>query len=91
MSRSIPSAEFWVTDFLSLRAGYIYTWSKLMEKTNSGNGIIAGATLRLGSFDIDFNYTYIERVSRLLPGYETDDHRFLLQLSKNATFITSIN
>ncbi len=89
MSRTIPSLEYWITDFLSLRAGYLYTRSNLMDVTNSGHGVIAGLTLRLGSFDIDFNYTYMERVSRLLPGYETDDQRFLIQLSKNATFIRS--
>ncbi len=89
MSRFIPSVEFWVTNFLSIRAGGVYTWSKIFDKTNSGIGGIGGLTLRLSSFDIDVNYTYMERVSRLLPGYETDDHRILIQLSKNATFITS--
>jgi TolB-like protein len=89
MSRTIPSVEIWPTAFFSIRAGAIYTVSEILKTENDGIGAIAGATLRLGTFDIDFNYTYMERVSRLLPGYETDDNRFLFQISKNATFIKS--
>ncbi|MBN1500652.1 MAG: hypothetical protein JW982_10870 [Spirochaetes bacterium] len=87
MSRTIPSVEIWPLSFISLRAGGIFTVSEILQTKNSGIGAIAGATLRIGTFDIDFNYTYMERVSRLLPGYETDDSRFLFQISKNATFI----
>jgi len=89
MSRTIPSVEFWAFNWLSLRAGFLYTTSDMQGKSNDGIGAIGGLTLRIGSFDIDFNYTYMERVSRLLPGYETDDNRFLFQVSKSATFIKS--
>ena len=89
ISRSIPSVEFWAFNWLSLRAGFLYTTSKMMGRTNDGIGAIGGLTMRLWSVDIDVNYTYMERVSRLLPGYETDDQRFLIQISKNATFVTS--
>lgn len=60
-----------------------------MEQTNSGKGAIAGITLRFGTWDFDVNYTVMERVSRLVPKYETTDKRFLFQLSKNAIFFTS--
>ncbi len=88
-SRTIPSIEVWPFSWLSLRAGYIYQYTDLMEKTNSGQGGIGGLTLRFGTWDFDVNYTVMERVSRLLPGYETIDKRFLFQLTKHATFITS--
>ncbi len=88
-SRTIPSIEIWPLGWLSLRAGYIYMYTDLMEKTNSGNGGIGGFTLRFGTWDFDVNYTVMERVSRLLPGYKTTDKRFLFQLTKHATFITS--
>lgn len=88
-SRTIPSIEVWPFNWLSLRAGYIYMYTDLMQKTNSGDGFVGGFTLRLGTWDFDVNYTIMERVSRLLPGYETTDKRFLFQLTKHATFITS--
>ncbi|MGB4270280.1 MAG: hypothetical protein WBK20_14015 [Spirochaetota bacterium] len=88
-SRTIPSIEVWPFDWLSLRAGYIYMYTDLMNTTNSGQGAIGGFTLRFGTWDFDLNYTVMDRVSRLLPGYETNDKRFLFQLTKHATFITS--
>jgi len=88
-SRTIPSIEIWPFDWLSLRGGFIYQYTDLMEKTNTGKGGVGGLTLRLGTWDFDVNYTIMERVSRLLPGYETTDKRFLFQLTKHATFITS--
>jgi hypothetical protein len=88
-SRTIPSIEVWPFTWLSLRAGYIYMYTDIMNKTNSGQGGIGGITLRFGTWDFDVNYTVMERVSRLLPGYETTDKRFLFQLTKHATFITS--
>ncbi|MGQ9842028.1 MAG: hypothetical protein ACUVRK_00550 [Spirochaetota bacterium] len=60
-----------------------------MGKTNSGKGAIASITVCLGTWDFDVNYTVMERVSRLVPKYETTDKRFLFQFSKNATFFTS--
>ena len=88
-SRTIPSIEIWPFNWLSLRGGFIYQYTDLMEKTNSGKGGVGGLTLRFGTWDFDVNYTIMERVSRLLPGYETTDKRFLFQLTKHATFITS--
>lgn len=88
-SRTIPSIEVWPFTWLSLRAGYIYMYTDIMEKTNNGQGGVGGITLRFGTWDFDVNYTVMERVSRLLPGYETTDKRFLFQLTKHATFITS--
>jgi len=88
-SRTIPSIEFWPFAWLSLRAGYIYMYTDLMQNTNTGQGYVGGLTLRLGTWDFDVNYTVMDRVSRLLPGYKTDDKRFLFQLTKHATFITS--
>ncbi|HOJ28186.1 MAG TPA: hypothetical protein PL059_03865 [Spirochaetota bacterium] len=88
-SRTIPSIEVWPFSWLSLRAGYIYQHTDLMEKTSSGQGGIGGLTLRFGTWDFDVNYTVMERVSRLLPGYQTTDKRFLFQLTKHATFITT--
>lgn len=88
-SSTIPSVEVWPFYWLSLRGGFIYQRTNLMEQTNGGKGAIAGITLRFGTWDFDVNCTVMERVSRLVPKYETTDKRFLFQLSKNATFCTS--
>jgi len=89
MSRSIPSVELWPLTWLSLRAEYIFMYADIMGTSNMGHCGIGGSTLRLGTWDIDINYTMMERVSRILPGYTDTDQRLLLQISRHANFVRS--
>ncbi|MDH5720242.1 MAG: CsgG/HfaB family protein [Spirochaetia bacterium] len=84
--RGIPVVEFWPVTFLSVRAGYEFAYINLFNHTLSGSGFMAGGTLRVSTFDIDFNYTQRYKPTRVLPGYGKDDTTILIGISKHATF-----
>jgi TolB-like protein len=86
-SRSIGALEWWVLDFLSIRAGGEYDFLSLLDNTEHGFGAFAGLTVRWGSFDLDANYTYMERALRFYPGLSGLDGTLLVQLSWNGAFI----
>lgn len=82
-SRTIPALEWWPTDFLALRAGAEFDLLSLMGQAEYGFGALGGLTVRLGRFDLDLNYTLMERALRFYPGLGAPDGAFLAQLSWN--------
>ena len=42
--------------YFSIRAGYSYNLFNLDETLSTGHGYIAGASISLGGFEVDFNY-----------------------------------
>lgn len=86
--RTIPSVEYWVFNFLSLRTAYEFAHVNLADNTEVGHGVMAGFTARIWKIDIDFNYTHRYRASRILPGYGVDDDRFMISISKYDTFFS---
>jgi hypothetical protein len=86
VARVIPAAEFWPFRFLSLRGGYQFTYLDIDGRDASGHGFMAGATARLGKYDIDANFTSRYQPGRVLPGYGKQENFLLVGLSKSGTF-----
>ena len=86
-SRAIPAVEFWPLDFLSVRVGGEYDYISVMDNTNHGFGVLGGLTFRIGSVDIDANYTFMQRALRFYPGYIVPDTALLVQASWNGVLI----
>ncbi len=86
MARAIQVVEFWGWPFLSLRGGYQFTYLDIDNKSDMGHGFIAGATLRLGRYDLDFNFTSRYQPGRVLPGYGKRENFILIGLSRSNNF-----
>ncbi len=86
--RTIPSLEYWIFNFFSLRTAYEFGYAHISGKSETGHGVMAGATLRIWKLDFDFNFTHRYKPSRVLPGYGVDDDRFMISISKYDTFLS---
>lgn len=82
-ARTIPTLEWWPFTFLSLRLGGEYDFLSLMGSVNHGFGVLGGLTARWRSFDIDVNYTLMQRTLRFYPGLTAPDGTLLVQGSWN--------
>jgi TolB-like protein len=54
--KETPVLELWADDALSLRLGYNFSYMGIDGQESVGHGFMVGATLRIGSFDLDLNY-----------------------------------
>jgi hypothetical protein len=90
-ARTIPALEWWPAHFISLRLGGEYDFLFLMDKINHGFGILGGLTIRRRSFDLDVNYTLMQRTLRFYPGLTAPDGTLLVQASWNGTWIKERN
>jgi TolB-like protein len=81
VSRTIGSLEYWPAEFLSLRAGYEFTYLALAGFSDPEHGFIAGVSLHVGKFDIDLNVTRRSHPLRILPGYSFMEWAFLFGVS----------
>lgn len=79
--RAIPMAEYWVLPFLSLRGGYEYVHLQQAGSFTIGHGFLAGVSVKLDRFDLNFNYTLRKKPSRQVPGYLIEDSYLLLGLT----------
>lgn len=59
----------------------------MLNSTEHGFGVFGGTTVRLGAFDLDANYTYMQRALRFYPGLTAPDATLLVQLSWNGAFV----
>ncbi|MEK6793752.1 MAG: CsgG/HfaB family protein [Spirochaetota bacterium] len=92
----IPAAEQWLFDTgffaLSLRAGCEAVFAKMGANPQFGIGAIAGITPRFKFFDrttldLDVNYTYRWRPSRIMPQNLLPEHVVYLMLSLSGLFV----
>jgi len=87
----MPAAEQFFFDWLSARAGLEGSLLASGGSTTFGLGGMCGATIRIldWGMDIDFNLTYRQRPSYLIPGRLYNDFMFLVNLSWNGMFVKS--
>jgi TolB-like protein len=83
MLRLIPAVEWWPFRFMGLRAGYEFAYLNLLGISASGHGGMAGLSVKLFGFNVDFNWTYRYRPYRHLPGYGFNENFFLIGASYN--------
>lgn len=87
--RIIPACEFWLFDWLSLRAGFEGSFMKLEESNTFGFGGTGGFSIRIipWGLDVDLNVTYRKRPSRFIDNEFIDEIIPLITVSKTKTFI----
>lgn len=85
--RLIPMAEFWFLDSLSVRGGYEYSHLDQAGNFSIGHGAVAGLTVKLGTFDINANFTYRRKPVRMLPGYTVANMKLLVGLEYSPEFL----
>ncbi len=78
--RAIPGLEVWPLRALALRGAYEYSMLDIDGATDSGSGYMAGASLVLGAFDLNFNWINRLRPNRILPGTDRHTNSFMVGL-----------
>ncbi len=85
-SRTIGAAEWWLQNYLSLRAGAEYDFVSMLQNFDHGIGVMGGVTVRLGAYTLDANFTFMDRSLRYYPGLSVPDGSLLIQFSKTGLF-----
>ncbi len=78
--RLLPAVEHFPVDWLSVRAGVEGSYSVLGSSGNTGLGALGGLTFRFAriGLDIDLNFTYRKRPSRVIEDVMYEDYIILL-------------
>ncbi len=78
--RLLPAVEHFPVDWLSVRAGVEGSYSVLGSSGNTGLGAMGGLTFRFAriGLDIDLNFTYRKRPSRVIEDVMYEDYIILL-------------
>ncbi len=82
--RILPLAEHYLSQWLSLRGGIEGSMTSMDKEIKPGFGVVAGITLRIPKYGLDFdvNLTYRQRPSRLAAEYLYDTLPLVISISK---------
>jgi len=88
--RLLPAIENYFVNWFSLRIGVEGAVILLNESINFGYGFLGGITLRVINWglDIDINFTYRRKPSRVIEGMMRDDLFLMVIFNLNDVFIT---
>ncbi|MDA3938228.1 MAG: hypothetical protein PF693_02820 [Spirochaetia bacterium] len=88
--RFLPAIEHFPMDWFSLRAGIEGSFAVFNDSRNAGFGGMGGITFRIPGWglDIDLNFTYRKRPSRVIEGIMFTDYIFLLSGTLSDVFIS---
>jgi TolB-like protein len=81
--RAIPGVEAWPLRWLAIRGAYEYSTLNIDDVTESGSGFMAGGSVVLGAFDLNFNWVNRFRPNRILPGTGRNTNSFMVGLVWN--------
>jgi TolB-like protein len=73
-----PVIEYWPVNFFGCRGGYHFSWLAIDRQSAIGDGFIAGFTVKLGDWDVDFNYSRSDQPLMGLEGEVIPDYGSLL-------------
>jgi len=85
--RVIPIVEYFFWYFLSVRAGYEYAHINQLGKFSNGHGFLFGIGGKIRNFELFFNYSYRNKILRILPGYTLPEQNILMGLIYNVNRI----
>ncbi len=88
--RLLPAVEHFPVDWLSVRAGVEGSYSVLGSSGHNGLGAMGGLTFRFAKIglDIDLNFTYRKRPSRVIGDVMYDDYIILLAGTLSDKFLS---
>jgi len=88
--RLLPAIEHFPLDWFSIRAGIEGSYARLGDTDNLGLGAMGGITFRVKNWglDIDLNFTYRRRPSRIVEGVLFNDYIILLSGTLSDLFLS---